>query len=102
MKDLQERLNAIADKKLGKFVEDVFAPLACQNIFTCNRSIDLGDGKSQRADTVLFRLKKYVAESLLDVYRDNETTAFMGKVTQLAEQYDELQGVINAEFEVTE
>lgn len=100
MKDLQERLNAIADKKLATFVDEVFSPLACQNIFTCNRSIDLGDGKSQRADIVLFRLKKHVVESLLEVYRDDETKLFMKKVQQLAEQYDELQGVINAEFEV--
>lgn len=102
MKDLQDRLNAIAKKKLEKFIDDVFTPLATQNIFTCNRTIDLGDGKTQRADIVIFKVKKYVAESLLEVYRDNETKAFMDKVAKLAEQYDELQGVINAEYEVTE
>lgn len=102
MKDLQDRLNASAEKKLEKFIEDVFLPLATQNIFTCNRTIDLGDGKSQRADIVIFKLKKYVAESLRDVYRDNETKAFIDKVAKLAEQYDDLRGVINAEYEVTE
>ncbi len=101
MKDLQGRLNAIAGTKLSRFIDDVFDPLTAQNLFTCNRTIDLGDGKSQRADVVLFKLKKYVAESLSEVYRENETKAFMDKVAQLSEQYDELQGVINAEFEVT-
>ena len=102
MKDLQERLNAIADNKLDEFIRVTFMPLESLNIFGPAREIQISNvGNGTAADRVLFRLKKYVAESLRDVYRENETKAFMDKVASLSEQYDELQGVINAEFEVT-
>lgn len=91
MQDLQTRLNAAADAKLIKFVDECFAGIGKLGIGNNLTDLKRVDSTALYFGDVINRLKKHAMEKLQEKFRDEETKDFMNRVTHLANSVEELR-----------
>lgn len=91
MQDLQSRLNAAADAKLVKFVDECFSHLNKLGIDSVQTEYRRASNPSSRFAEVVYGLKNLARQTLQEKFRDEETKAFIDRVTHLANSVDELR-----------
>jgi hypothetical protein len=89
--DLQSRLNAAADAKLIKFVDECFSGIGKLGIANNLTDLKRFDSTALYFGDAVNRLKKHAMEKLQEKFRDEETKAFIDRVTHLANSVDELR-----------
>ena len=91
MQDLQSRLNAAADAKLIKFVDECFAGMGKLGMSNTLTELKRVNSVAIYFSEVVHHLKKHAMEKLQEKFRDEETKAFIDRVTHLANSVDELR-----------
>ena len=91
MHDLQSRLNAAADAKLEAYLEKLFRPVKELRINKPSGYKKIGGSHESDYGAVVFAMQKLARDTLQEKFRDEETKAFIDRVTHLANSVDELR-----------